>query len=482
MGTASALPKMQPNKDGLQPLREGIQNEQRAATVDPSTPLYARNAINPAQDDWFSYRNYFVSVHQESVNTESRTMLFTEALKLALQSLWANKMRTILTLLGMVIGVASVIMVVTLTNGAKAFVTSKINTYGASVITVSKMPQTFMTMEEWLEFQKRKDVTYDDYRAILDDCKSCVSVGASRDSANGKVVYQTQSTTDSQVRGMTWTMPALSNMNIESGRSFTDIEDTHSAHVAIVGCDIVDNVLGVGDPLGKEIRVDGAPYTVIGVGECQGKMLGQSMDNWVAIPLTSFLHQYGEQGSLTVYADAGSGGEVSDAVSDELRVIMRTRRHLTPGRPDTFNVDTSATFQNMLSKVLNNFGAVVAAIAAVSLVVGGIVIMNIMLVAVTERTREIGIRKALGARRKDILLQFLIESGTMSLAGGLIGVFTGIAAAKVITLLIAFPSVVALWSILVGLFVATAVGLFFGVYPAYKAASLDPIVALRAEL
>ena len=134
-------------------------------------------------------------------------MLFTEALKLALQSLWANKMRTILTLLGMVIGVASVIMVVTLTNGAKAFVTTKINTYGASVITVSKMPQTFMTVEEYLDFQKRKDVTYDDYRAILDECKSCVSVGASRISQNGKIVYQTKSTTDSTVRGWTWTMP-----------------------------------------------------------------------------------------------------------------------------------------------------------------------------------------------------------------------------------------------------------------------------------
>jgi putative ABC transport system permease protein len=408
-------------------------------------------------------------------------MLFTEALKLALQSLWANKMRTILTLLGMVIGVASVIMVVTLTNGAKAFVTAKINTYGASVITVSKMPQTFMTMEEYLDFQKRKDVTIDDYRAILDECKSCVSVGALR-SSTGKVVYQTKSTTDSTVHGWTWTMPSLSNMNIESGRGFTEVEDEHSARVVIVGCDIVDNVLGGSDPLGKEIRVDGAPYTVIGVGECQGKTMGQSMDNWVSIPLTAFLQQYGSQGSLSIYADAGGGGAVIDAVSDELRVIMRARRHLSPGKPDTFSVDTSATMLNMLSKVLNNFGAVVVAIAAVSLVIGGIVIMNIMLVSVTERTREIGVRKALGARRHDIMLQFLIESGTMSLAGGLIGVFAGIALAKVITLVISFPSVVALWSILLGLFVATAVGLFFGVYPAYKAASLDPIVALRSEL
>ena len=408
-------------------------------------------------------------------------MQYTEAFKLALQSLWANKMRTILTLLGVVIGVASVITVVTLTNGAKEFVTTKINNYGASVVTISKMPQTFITIDEYLSFQKRKNVTFDDYRAIVSDCKSCVSIGAQRNST-GKVVYGTHSTTDTDIRGWTWTMPPISNLNIDEGRSFTEVEDEHSAHVAIVGYDVVDNVLGAGDPLGKELRVDGASYTVIGVGERQGKTLGFSMDNWVAIPLTSFLHAYGAHQSMVIYVNSGGGGEVMDAVSDELRVIMRARRHLAPGAPDSFSIDTSATFQNLLGKILNSFGAVVVAIAGISLVIGGIVIMNIMLVSVTERTREIGVRKALGARRKDILLQFLIESATMSLAGGVIGVIAGISVAKIITLIIAFPSEVELWSVLVSLFVATAVGLFFGVYPAYKASELDPIVALRSEL
>ncbi len=408
-------------------------------------------------------------------------MQLTEAFKLALQSLWANKMRSVLTLLGVVIGVASVIMVVTLTNGAKQFVTSKIDTYGADVVTISKMPQTVITLDEYLSFQKRKDITFDDYRAILDECKSCVSVGAERETT-GSVVFGTKSTTDTQIRGWTWTMPALSNLNIDAGRSFTEVEDEHSAHVAIVGCDIVDNVLGAGDPLGKEIRVGGAPYTVIGVGECQGKLLGQSMDNWVSVPLTAFLHSYGAHESMEIYVNAGGGGAVMEEIFDQLRVLMRIRRHLAPSEPDSFTIDTSATFQDLLGKILNGFGAVVAAIAGVSLVIGGIVIMNIMLVSVTERTREIGVRKALGARRNDILIQFLIESATMSLAGGLIGVIAGISAAKTITLLIAFPSVVQIWSILAGLFVATAVGLFFGVYPAHKAAQLDPIVALRAEL
>jgi putative ABC transport system permease protein len=308
-----------------------------------------------------------------------------------------------------------------------------------------------------------------------------MSIGAERDTT-GKIVYGTKSTTDTNVRGWTWTMPAISNLNIDEGRSFTEIEDQHANHVAIIGADIADNVLGGGDPLGKEIRVDGVPYTVIGVGERQGKIMAMSLDNWVTIPLTAFLQSYGSNVSMEIFVDAGGGGEVMDSVSGELRTIMRARRHLPPDAADSFSIDTSATFQNFLGKILNSFGAVVVSIAGISLVVGGIVIMNIMLVSVTERTREIGVRKALGARRKDILLQFLIESATMSLTGGVIGVIAGITLAKTITLVLDFPTEVELWSVLISLFVATAVGLFFGVYPAYKAAELDPIVALRSEL
>jgi putative ABC transport system permease protein len=408
-------------------------------------------------------------------------MTYLEALKLALQSLWANKLRSVLTLFGVIISVGSVIMVVTLVNGAKEFVTSKVNRYGAAVITISKSPQTFITIEEFIEFQKRRNIDYDDYRAILSDCSSCVSVGAQRE-ATGKVVYGTSSTTDTSIRGWTWTMPPLSNLDLALGRSFTEVEDTHSTHVAIIGSDIADNLLAAGDPLGKEIRVDGIPYTVIGVGEHQGKMLGMSLDNWVAIPLTNFLHTYGQNQSMTIYVEAGGGGAVMEAVQDDLRSIMRARRHLGPGTPDAFSIDSSATFTNLLSSVFNNFGAVVVAIASVSLVVGGIVIMNIMLVSVTERTREIGVRKALGARRTDILLQFLIESAILAAIGGLLGVMLGVAGAQALTLAVGFPSQVVLWSVLAALFVATSVGLFFGIYPAHKASALDPITALRAEL
>jgi len=410
----------------------------------------------------------------------SDSMELKEAVKIALQSLWANKLRSILTLLGVVIGIASVIMVVTLANGARRFVTDMLNDYGANVVVISKMPSGFMNAEEYLDFQKRRDVTYDDFRAVADTCKSCMSVGARR-STTGSVVQGTHSTTDTEIRGWTWTMPPLSNLNLAEGRFFSESEDDHGMRVAIIGSDIADNVLS-GDPLGKEIRISGINYTVIGVGESQGKMMGSSMDNWVVIPLQTFLRTYGNNKSMAIYANSGGNGATMEAVIDEMRTIMRTRRHLPPGKPDTFNVDASDTFQNMLGSILSSFGAVVASIAAVSLVVGGIVIMNIMLVSVTERTREIGVRKALGAKRKDILLQFLIESATIASVGGVIGVAGGIGAAKLITLLVNFPSSPPLWAVAAGLFVSAGVGIFFGIYPAHKASLLDPIVALRAEL
>jgi putative ABC transport system permease protein len=408
-------------------------------------------------------------------------MQWIEAFRLALRSLLANKLRSLLTLAGVIIGVSSVITVVTLTKGAEQYVSSKLNSYGAATITISKAPQTFITMNEWLDFQKRRDVTYEDYKAVLENCTLCVSVGAQRIST-GRVVYGKQSTADTTIRGWTWTMPAISNQNITLGRPFTQVEDDHAAHVAIVGADIVNNMLGPGDPIGREIRVNGTPFTVIGIGEAQGKMFGSSLDNWVAVPLTAYLQQYGSHATMEIFVDAGSGGLVMESAMDQLRTIMRVRRHLSPTDKDTFEIASSMTFQNLMGKILNSFGAVVGAIASISLVVGGIVIMNIMLVAVTERTREIGVRKALGATRVDILRQFLIESALLSQIGGLIGVLGGISVAKLITLTIAFPSVVELWSVVVSLFVSTAIGLFFGIYPAYKAASLNPIEALRAEL
>jgi putative ABC transport system permease protein len=407
-------------------------------------------------------------------------MHFTEAVAIATSSLWAHKLRSILTLIGVVIGVTSVIAVVSLINGANQYVATRVFRLGADVFGLSKQPSIVTNVDDYLEFQKRKRITYEDFEAVRDECRSCKDVGAS---LGGRVETKSgvNSLKDTNLRAWTPQMAGLYDVDLVAGRHITDTDLRDAAPVCVIGNDIVDNLMPGLDPIGKEIRWNNTPCQVIGLGKKEGSALGTSLDNWIILPLTTYKKVNGnQQDSLRVTCRAGSAANIQVSV-DEVRQIMRGRHHLPYGKKDDFAVETSDSFLELWKNISGTFFVVMIGIASISLVVGGIVIMNIMLVSVTERTREIGVRKAIGARRGDILMQFLIESSTVAVIGGALGVVFGVLLAKVVSWVSPLPSAVQLWSVLGGLLVALSVGLFFGTYPASKAARLDPVVALRSE-
>jgi putative ABC transport system permease protein len=409
-------------------------------------------------------------------------MNIAEAIRIAFQSLWVNKLRSVLTLLGVVIGVAAVIAVVTFVSGINDYVAQKVFNLGADVFIIFKVSPAVTNVDHYLEGEKRKDLTMEDYQAVADACRHCSYIGAAVRSDTGHVKYGEQSISDTTVRGMTPSMAPIYDTDLSAGRMLNETDLNNRSPVAVVGNDIVEHLMAGTDPIGKEIRIDGWTYQVIGVGTKKGKTLGQSADNFVMIPITSYLKQYGvHNNSIRISGKAESAGvPLNDAIG-ESRAALRVKRHDQLGGDDSFDIETNASLLGIWTGFSQTFFIATIGIACISLVVGGIVIMNIMLVSVTERTREIGIRKALGARRDDVLLQFLIESVTLSLTGGALGVLLGVFIALTVTLLIGMPSAIKLWAVAAGLVVSASVGVFFGVYPARKAAKLDPIVALRFE-
>jgi putative ABC transport system permease protein len=409
-------------------------------------------------------------------------MNIAESIRIALRSLWANKLRSVLTLLGVVIGVAAVIAVVTFVSGINDYVAKKIFNLGADVFIISKMSAVETNVDHYLEAEKRKNLVLDDYEAVRDACHHCDHVGALM-RGTGRVKHNEQSISDTTIQGITPSIATIQDTDLTYGRMLNDTDLNNHLQVAVVGTDIVEHLLGGVDPLGQEIRIDGWTYQVIGVGKKKGKTLGQSADNYALIPITVYLKQYGSHNnSIAIWGKAAATGIPLNQAIDEARAALRVHRHDGLGADDSFEVETNASLLGIWSGLSNTFFMATIGIAGVSLVVGGIVIMNIMLVSVTERTREIGIRKALGARRDDVLLQFLIESVILALIGGALGVLSGVGFAEIVTALIGMPSSIKLWAVAAGLFVAATVGVFFGVYPARKAARLDPIVALRFEM
>jgi len=408
-----------------------------------------------------------------------------EAFLVALGSLRQNKMRTALTLVGIVVGVAAVIAVVTIIQGLDNKVATTFSSQGSTVFTVSKRPQIIRSREEFVKFNKRKDVTDEDADAIARLCNACWRVGVAAN-VRETVKHADQKFENVNIRGVTpTTMFDIDGRAIDAGRLWTDAEGISGREICVVGSDVLTNLFGGAAPdraLGQEVRIAGRPFQIIGVLEPLGSIFGASRDSVAYIPYSTYQKIYGARDSIVVFIQVPAAEQL-EVAEDQVRTVMRNRRGGVFNQEDDegFSLETQDVFLDLYGKATANIYIVTIAVAAISLVVGGIVVMNIMLVSVTERTKEIGIRKAIGARRKDILTQFLIEAVMVTAIGGAIGVLTGFGLAYLIAALIGFPLLISVASAVLGVGVSSVVGIISGLWPAWRAARLDPIEALRAE-
>jgi putative ABC transport system permease protein len=406
-------------------------------------------------------------------------MRLLEAFFSALQSLRANKLRSFLTLLGIIIAVVSIIAVVTVIQGLNAEVTDLFTGRGADVFEVDKFGAVVVGPREWEILQRRPDLTRADGEALGRRRKLIDYVSAKLE-GNGPVSYREHKIEQAELQGLGEEYSFLAEFQIEQGRHMSPAEIAHNAPVSVVGPNVVRDLFTGEDPLGKRIKVGSLAFTIVGVAKERGSTFGVSQDNFVAIPIGAFQKMYGSRRSVTLAVKPVSPDLLEDAI-EETRVVLRARRHLRPGDPDDFGITTTEGLLKLYRQITTGVYSALVGLVAISLVVGGIVVMNIMLVSVTERTREVGIRKALGARRRDILWQFLVEAVILAGAGGVVGVLGGFGVALVISATTPLPSSLQWWSVAAGLVLSSGVGIFFGIWPALKAARLDPIEALRYE-
>lgn len=404
---------------------------------------------------------------------------------MALGSLRQNKMRTSLTLVGIVVGVSAVIAVVTIIQGLDNKVATTFSSQGSTVFTISKRPQIIRSREEFIKFNKRKDVTHEDADAIARLCTACWRVGVAAN-VRETVKHADQKFENVNVRGVTpTTMFDIDGRSIDAGRVWTDAEGISGREICVVGSDVPTNLFGgaaADRVLGQEVRIGGRPFQIIGVLEPLGSIFGASRDSVAYIPYSTYQKIYGARDSIVVFIQVPAAAQL-EVAEDQVRTVMRNRRGGVFNQQDDegFSLETQDVFLDLYGKATSNIYLVTIIVAAISLVVGGIVVMNIMLVSVTERTKEIGIRKAIGARRKDILTQFLIEAVMVTAIGGAIGVLTGFGLAYLIAALIGFPLLISVAAAVLGVGVSSVVGIISGLWPAWRAARLDPIEALRAE-
>jgi putative ABC transport system permease protein len=405
-------------------------------------------------------------------------MQFLEGIVIALRSLVANKLRSILTLIGVIIGVMTVIAVVAIISGMNKYVETEISSMGSTTFLIRKFGM-ITSNEEWFKQIKRKNLTLKDMEAIKENCPDCWKVGAEAVSWR-KVKYKNKHLSNMTIVGATANITEIANHDVYEGRGISEFEVEHNRQVCFVGWEIVENLFPNEDPMGKDIKIGNDYFRIIGVAKKKGTFLGDNQDNFILIPITTYQKLFKRSMFLMVFVKARDFMSMQEAM-DQCRLILRARRNVPYDKEDDFAILTSESIMDFFRQFTRLALLVMGGIASISLVVGGIVIMNIMLVSVTERTKEIGIRKALGARRRNILWQFLVEAVTLALVGGIAGVAMGALIAKILSLTTPLPSAVEGWSVAVALFVASSVGIFFGIFPAMKAARLNPIEALRYE-
>ncbi|HXH24800.1 MAG TPA: ABC transporter permease [Vicinamibacterales bacterium] len=405
--------------------------------------------------------------------------LFLESARLALTALWANKLRSFMTVLGNIVAVTSIVAVVSLIQGLNATVSDLIvSDIGADSFTIARRG-IVRTEEDEERTRNNPLLTLEEADAIRRFSTRVVSVMAQA-SRNSTVSYGTAELENIQITGVTSEYANFSNFDAERGRMMSAIEVERSRPVAIVGWEVADRLFGDANPLDKEIRIAGVKFRVVGVSRRRGAVFGQPQDQFAIIPLGAYMRLFGARQSLTLLVKPASP-DVLEAAMDEATVALRVARRLKPSQPNNFGMLTSETVIGLYQQATEGIFAVLVGIVALSLVVGGIVIMNIMLMVVSERTREIGLRKALGARRADIMAQVLTESITLSTFGGVVGIVLGFLFALGLAAATPLPATLEPWSIVLGVAITAAVGLFFGAYPASRAAALDPIEALRRE-
>jgi len=406
---------------------------------------------------------------------------FWEAVLGAAASLRSSKLRSFLTLLGIILATTTLIAVMSVINGMNHYIAENVSDMGADGFRVQRMVMIGQfDPKKYLEMQRRNpELSREEYDFLKSHATMLQDLGMESDRQT-KVHYGNQQVDGVEIDGVTSNMATLADVQVTLGRFLSETEDQRHQQVAFVGADIQRRFFPTGSPLGKTLLIEGRPFDIVGVAKAKGSVFGESQDNFVMIPIETYFKMYGARKGLGYRARALSPSYVFRA-QDEVRMLLRSFRHLRPNQDDTFAIFSSDSLVSAWDRITGSIAATAVAVVSVFMVVGGVVVMNIMLAVVTERTHEIGIRKAIGARRVDILRQFLVESSMLAASGGLIGVCLAWIVALLVRAATPVPMSVPFSAVLISVTLSASVGLFFGIYPAQRAAKLDPIEALRAE-